>query len=120
MPRALKVCSRPGCPHLTATGRCSDCARAADQARGTAAARGYDSTWRARRHAYLVRHPLCLRLHPTCTAMATVADHHPTSRRDLITAGCTDPDADHRIRPLCKPCHDIETARNQPGGWNAR
>lgn len=52
--------------------------------------------------------------------MATVADHHPTSRRELLTQGVTDPDADHRLRPLCTTCHNRETARNQPGGWNAR
>ena len=30
-----------------------------------------------------------------------------------------DPDAWHHLRPLCRKCHDDETAANQPGGWNA-
>jgi hypothetical protein len=49
-----------------------------------------------------------------------VPDHHPRSRRELIAAGVADPDADEYLRPLCAPCHNPETARNQPGGWNRR
>jgi hypothetical protein len=44
MPRAKRVCSRPGCPNLVDRGRCPDCARDADRARGTRQQRGYDAT----------------------------------------------------------------------------
>ena len=116
MARALRVCPAPGCPQLTSGGRCGTHAREADQARGTAAQRGYDHCWTRRRTAYLRRHPFC-RL---CPGLASVADHYPTSRRDLVAQGVSDPDADHRLRPLCAPCHGKETAHHQPGGWNAR
>lgn len=116
MPRALRVCSRPGCPNLTPGGPCATHRREADQARGSSSQRGYDSRWARRRADYLRDHPAC-RL---CPARATVADHHPVSRRDLVAQGVTDPDADHRLRPLCASCHSRETATHQPGGWNAR
>jgi 5-methylcytosine-specific restriction enzyme A len=111
MPRRLRPpCSRPGCGH---TKPCPD--HGADRQRATAAARGYDGTWSARRADYLTARPWCC----LCGAAATIADHWPTSRRDLVAAGTRDPDADHRLRPLCSRCHGTETARHQPGGWNA-
>lgn len=117
MPKALKVCSRPGCPNLVASGRCEDCTRVAEAARGTAAERGYDSRWRRRRAAFL-RKPtnLFCRL---CGAPSSVADHWPLSRKELVAAGVKDPDADELLRPLCTGCHNSETSKHQPGGWNA-
>jgi 5-methylcytosine-specific restriction protein A len=55
-------------------------------------------------------------------AFATVADHWPTSRRELVEQGVTNPDAPSRLRGLCGPCHSRETANNpdQAGGWNRR
>ena len=50
---------------------------------------------------------------------ATVADHWPLSRRELLDRGM-DPDDPEHGRGLCEPCHAKETAANQPGGWNAR
>ena len=116
MPRSLKPCTAPGCPELVTSGRCANHRRQAERTRGTAAQRGYDHRWARRRAAYLRRHPLC-RL---CPAPATVADHYPVSRRDLVAQGVPDPDADHRLRPLCASCHGKETAAHQPGGWHAR
>lgn len=112
----MKVCSTPGCPELTPSGRCTTCTSRADQQRGTAAARGYDRRWERRRARYLTRNPICV----LCGGIATVADHHPESRRDLIAQGVADPDADHRLRPLCDTDHSKQTAQHQPGGWNAR
>ncbi|MEU8131949.1 hypothetical protein [Streptodolium elevatio] len=54
-----------------------------------------------------------------CAHPATVADHFPSSRRQLIAAGVADPDAPERLRALCSPCHNRETAKRQPGGWAA-
>lgn len=119
MPRkAATVCSTPGCPTLTTNHRCDQCTTAArqtsDAQRGTAAQRGYDAAWERTRKAYLQAFPICC----LCGHPSRVADHHPTSRRDLIAAGVIDPDAWHHLRPLCWPCHSQQTARLQPGGWN--
>lgn len=115
MPRAMKACPVPGCATPTAGGRCPEHHKAADLGRGTAAERGYTSAGhrRFRRHV-LRRDPLCV----LCGRVATIADHWPTSRRDLLALGL-DPDDPQRGRGLCKPCHDRETARHQPGGWAA-
>lgn len=43
MPRAMTVCSFPTCPIPVPRGRCPEHARAADRARGTRQARGYDA-----------------------------------------------------------------------------
>lgn len=122
MARALKACPVPGCANLTSGGRCTDHQRQADQARGTATARGYTSRGHARfRRIVLARDPLCVlclaegRQPP---AVATAADHWPLSRRELI-AGGHNPDDPKQGRGLCKPHHDRETARHQPGGWHA-
>jgi 5-methylcytosine-specific restriction enzyme A len=122
MPRALKVCCTPGCPNLTPGGRCADCKRESDRARGTSAERGYNSAGHLRRFrpGVLERDQLCV----LCEAegrpptLATVADHWPLSRRELIAQGL-DPDDPERGRGLCAGCHNRETARHQPGGWNA-
>jgi hypothetical protein len=58
MPKAKRVCAcikcpaHPGsCPTLVANGRCPDCERQADQARGRRQQRGYNTDYdRARRH----------------------------------------------------------------------
>ncbi len=112
-PRCRSTVTGPECPTCRA-----DYRRRTDADRGTAADRGYDRAWQRNRAAFLAEHPLCA-LCPTPT-LATVADHHPTPRRDLVTAGDPDPDAWHHLRPLCKPCHDRETARLYPAGWAAR
>lgn len=122
--RAFKVCSCIGCdahkgncPELVPTGRCDPCAREAERKRGTASSRGYGSYWyRVIRPKYLVAHPICC----LCQGPASVPDHYPLGRRELVARGVRDPDAWHRLRPLCKPCHDIETPKHQPGGWNVR
>lgn len=116
MPRAARTCNR--CPAVITTGsRCDTCTRAAEQARGSAHQRGYTSTGHQHfRTAVLRRDPICVQCH---TEWATVADHYPTSRRDLEATGL-DPNDPTKGRGLCKPCHDRETAANQPGGWNNR
>lgn len=42
MPRALRVCPRPGCPELTTGGPCVTHQREADRRRGSRQQRGYD------------------------------------------------------------------------------
>ncbi|AUS34616.1 hypothetical protein C1M55_28210 [Rhodococcus qingshengii] len=47
-----------------------------------------------------------------CGAEATIADHHPLSRRELIVQGL-DPNDPHHGRGLCKRCHDSHTAKDE-------
>lgn len=117
MPRASRVCTTPGCPTLVDKGRCADCRRKAEQARGTATQRGYGSQHRKRfRRRVLDRDKVCV----LCQAAPAVhADHWPTSRRDLVAAGL-DPNDPQHGRGLCPPCHSKHTAAEQPGGWNVR
>lgn len=119
--------SRP--PRLCATCRqvvpsgtpCPTCAparqRAVDEQRGSSGARGYGRTHRSRfRRGVLARDPICVLCEKR---LATVADHWPIDRRELVTRGMDANDPKHG-RGLCKKCHDSETARLQPGGWNRR
>ncbi|MBM9621016.1 holin [Streptomyces zhihengii] len=113
--RALTVCSRPGCPNLTPTGRCPACRQHAEQQRGTARQRGYDTEHETRfRRAVLARDPVCVICH---AAPSVHADHHPIDRRTLAANG-HDPNDPAHGRGTCAPCHSAETARHQPGGWN--
>lgn len=117
MPRALKVCSTPGCPELVPTGRCQAHTREADRARGTARERGYDHAHRTRfRRRVLDRDPICTRCH---RAPSVHADHYPLSRRELVARGMDPHDPQHG-RGLCHSCHSRDTAHHQPGGWHAR
>lgn len=68
----------------------------------------------------LARDPNCvLCLQADRTEPATVADHYPRSRRELVERGL-DPDDPQHGRGLCSSCHGRATAQHQPGGWNAR
>lgn len=97
-------------------GKCDGCQAEAEQRRGSASSRGYGHQHRTRfRAAVLARDVTCVLCHH---APAVHADHHPRSRRELVDAGL-DPDDPKRGRGLCGPCHSSETARHQPGGWNA-
>ena len=116
MPRKPRPpCSVPGCPELTTGGRCPTHEREAQQQRGTPGSSAYGPRWPSTRRRYLYAHPWCV----LCGRTATVADHFPTSRRQLVAEGVSDPDGWSRLRPLCTSCHSRETAKRQPGGWAA-
>lgn len=114
--RPRRPCPIPGCPHLVTQGRCPAHTTQAEAIRGSSSERGYDTRWARRRAAYLYTHPWCV----LCGQPARAADHHPLSRKELVRRRETDPDADKHLRPLCVRCHSSETAKHQPGGWNAR
>lgn len=117
MERPRKPCTTPGCPHRTTAGRCDTCRsrqRRTTNRRRETWSELYGPNWPADRLDYLTRHPTCV----LCARMATVADHHPRGIRLLIKHGVANPNADKYLRPLCKSCHDAETAKWQPGGWN--
>lgn len=128
MPRALKVCSTPGCPEITTSGRCDAHRAEAERARGGHELRGGGNSraWRAARRTVLLRDPLCVctdQAHghgAQCIAPSSVADHHPRTKRELIAAGVRDPDHPRHLRGICKPCHDKHTGATSPGGWAAR
>lgn len=113
----MRVCNVPNCPTLFkgTGGRCPEHSKQARRARV-----GNDvyssSGHRDFRTAVLQREPVCSRCR---NARATVADHYPYSRRELVDAGLNPNDPQYG-RGLCHQCHSIETAKHQPGGWNAR
>ena len=113
-----RVCSKPGCPELVPTpGRCEQCTRESERRRGTASSRGYGTRHTRRfREAVLARQPFCAL---GCGRPSVHADHYPIDRRTLELRGL-DPDDPQYGRGLCARCHSRETAREQPGGWNAR
>lgn len=133
MPRAHKPCACTGCPvHLgqpcpeivpSGTSRCEQCTSQAEAKRGTARQRGYGKGHQAFRRGVLARDPYCVcddvshGHRARCLAVATVADHWPRSRRELVAAG-ENPNDPKRGRGLCKRCHDKSTAELQPAGWN--
>ncbi|PYC83490.1 holin [Streptomyces tateyamensis] len=114
--RAYAVCSTPGCPEYTDSGRCDEHRRQAEQRRGSPRQRGYGGPdWTQARAAVIARDPICVLCR---TEPSRVADHWPASRRQLLQQGVPDPDAPERMRGICRPCHSRETAEHQPGGWH--
>ena len=116
----MRVCSVAGCPEFYPRGEGTRCPKhrvAADKARGNSTERGYATrghkTFRA---AVLERDPICV----LCgKQQSNVADHYPQSRKELLALGLN-PNDPRYGRGLDKRCHDQSTAREQPGGWNAR
>lgn len=108
-PRRCGRCGKP------TSGRCKSCLRQfrqrADAKRGSNSDRGYDQEHRTKfRAVVLARDPWC-----KCgKRRATVADHYPRSRRELVALGL-DPNDPQYGRGLCKPCHDTWTSVAQPG-----
>ena len=116
MPRKPRPpCSVPGCPELTTGGRCPAHEKEANALRVTPGTSAYGRRWPLIRKRYLYAHPWCV----LCSRTATVADHFPLSRRQLLARGVVNPDAFGHLRPLCTSCHNRETAKHQPGGWAA-
>lgn len=107
----LRACTV--CGALSDQGRCEE-HRPVDD-RPSAAKRGYGAAWAKIRSRYLATHPTCV----LCGAPATVPDHYPVTRRQLVAQGVTDPDADRHLRPLCKRDHDRSTA-SRDGGFGRR
>jgi 5-methylcytosine-specific restriction protein A len=97
------------------TGRCGKHkrveARAFDARRGSSAQRGYGGKWQREREAFLREHPLC-RVHEGQdeTVLATVVDHIVPHKGDQSLFWRRS-----NWQPLCKPCHDAKTAREDGG-----
>lgn len=122
---AWRVCSTPGCGKLhEGTGKCPDCRTLADKTRTSGKYTGTAGHSRFREDV-LALNPRCVcpgdcgRHTGWCGQPATVADHYPIERADMITLG-RDPNDPTNGRGLCHPCHSAHTARTRPGGWNQR
>lgn len=115
--RALRVCNVPGCPEFTKQGKCDEHRRAAERRRGSAHQRGYGQAHAQRfRRGVLDRDPICVE----CRGKpATVADHYPKTRRQLVDEGL-DPNDPANGRGLCEGCHNRHTARTRPDAWGAQ
>jgi 5-methylcytosine-specific restriction protein A len=110
MPTLRRSCSFPGCGKPLPCLKHTKFRRRRDTAAG-----GYGAEHRDRfRAGVLSRDPTCV----LCGRPATVADHYPLSRRELVRRGL-DPNNPLYGRGLCASCHSGETTRNQPGGFNA-
>lgn len=120
-----RLCSSPHCGTLhQGTGRCGDCQRAADRQRPRGRNPYSTKGHKKFRALVLARDPLCVcqgdcgRHASLCAKRATVADHHPYERQELIDLGW-DPNGAEHGRGLCAGCHSAKTARTRPGGWHA-
>lgn len=69
--------------------------------------RPYDEVaWKRRSRSFLRVHRWCvLCLERGLTVKATVADHYPETRKELLARGVDDPDASGYLRPLCASDH---------------
>ena len=113
--KPLVFCTYPGCDQRVGSGRCITHRTHAEQARGSAAARGYGYQHRVRfRTGVLARDVTCT--YPGCDQPSQDADHYPLSRRQLVAAGF-DPNDPAYGRGLCHRHHSQSTAREQPGGF---
>lgn len=111
---ARKPCTWFGCSALTDGGRCDLHRKQAEQQRGSARQRGYDSKWEKAREGFLHKHPVCRHCQegtPSIFTPATVVDHIVPHRgdKDLFWLRSN-------WQPLCKPCHDRKTATEDGGG----
>lgn len=92
----LRVCPVPGCPTLTRGGRCPEHAKAADRARGSRQARGYDKHHDRKRRQWA---PLVAAGNVRCARCTNPID--PTQPWDL---GHTD-DRTGWVGPECASCN---------------
>lgn len=117
MPRAATWCL--GCGVPTSRGsHCADCAASRQRpqdARPSAARRGYGPRHRRRRAAFLAKYPYCQHRSSAgrldCQAAATELDHVTP----LADGGADD---ESNYQGLCKPHHSSKTAV-QSSGWGA-
>lgn len=96
-------------------GRIIDTGTLCDECRSTYRSpteRPYDSAeWRRISRRFLARNKWCASsLHRGKKVPATVADHYPHSRRELLAKGVANPDDEKYLRPLCTKCHNARGA----------
>lgn len=105
-------CTRCGRPSI-GNGRCVKHNNQVDAQRPSSKDRGYASAG----HRKFQTDVLSAAQHRcSCGAVATVADHYPHSRKELIAMG-ENPDDPRHGRALCATCHNRHTATTQ-SGWS--
>lgn len=112
--KAPTPCSRCG-QKVVRNGLCAKHYSQNDRARGTAQQRGYDADHEAQFRRPVLEHAGYRCATPDCINRATVADHFPRSRRELVAAGENPNDPRHG-RALCASCHGRYTAKHQGFG----
>lgn len=123
MPKAApSPCRHRGCRVLVrdGSGLCDQhrkqVQKEADEKRGSATSRGYDSKWRRARESYLREHPLCVDCRKRgFIEAATVVDHITPHKGDQKLFWSRS-----NWQPLCKQCHDRKTATEDGGFGNPR
>ena len=113
----MKVCNVTGCPTLF-EGKGGRCPAHAREARGKRVGNKVYSTrgHRTFRDAVLTRDVVCVI--PTCVQWATVADHYPRTRLELVALGLNPNDPQYG-RGLCAQHHNQHTAATSPGGFRS-
>ena len=112
-----RVCAQPGCAELVTTGAgwCDrhrkQARRRAERGRPSASARGYGSRWRKIAAEFLEYFPVCV----DCGGEATVPDHDPLTRAELVRRGVPDPDTWEYLVPRCASCHNRKTVIRDGG-----
>jgi len=117
--RAPTVCAAHGCHELVTNGRCDEHRstpalkhRRREQGReryrqGDPSMTAYaTTTWRNARRKQLKDEPDCAH----CGDKATVADHAPVTRANLVRLGVENPDELIYLQSLCIRCHNTKTA----------
>ena len=79
--------------------------------RGSSTQRGYGSRWQRASKGFLRANPLCIECsREGLTVPATVVDHIVPHKGDMVLFWES---SNHQ--PLCKPCHDTKTAKEDGG-----
>lgn len=132
MPRRPKsVCRQAGCGALLdKPGHCSKhmavTRQRSDEQRGSASERGYTSAWSKARGFYLAAHPLCVQCKAAgIVCAANVVDHIIPHRLKEALDSSNEAaiararelfwDSRGNWQSLCKPHHDVKTAKEDGG-----
>lgn len=134
-PALLRPCATPGCPALVTGVRCSRCATAREQQRGTRSERGYDARWQRFRQ-WFIDQLIAKGIPPACGAALpggpSMADSR-CRRRDRVETDKLHLDHDPPLQPherrdwrrvcdplrvgfLCASCHSAKTRSEQNSG----
>lgn len=101
-------CPTPGCPNLSASGKCDDCRRRIERRRGGSTARDYGARHQKMRLMVLARDPIC-RIRTHCTgAPSTDYDH-------IVPRSRGGQDAMENAQGACHECHSAKTAMEDGG-----
>ncbi len=105
--RAGHPCNQSGCPRIVPNGQkyCEQHKKCHPEDIRSASSRGYGSRWRRESKTFLKAHPLCAECERNGRFVkATVVDHLKPHRgnEELFWDR-------NNWQPLCKPCHDRKT-----------